>query len=109
MTVPSLPLLVRTVGANIIYNLEEVARSTADGVPGSGIKNVSCCPLQWKLIVSEVKQVMRHPSIVAWYIADEPDSGRVPDADRVAVVAKVRQLVHANDAQQRPTVACFDT
>jgi len=97
------------VGANVVYNLESIARSTADGVPGSGIRNVSCCPLQWKLIASEVREVMRHPSIVAWYIADEPDSGRVPDVDRVAVVAKVRDVVHATDTRQRPTMACFDT
>eukprot|EP01047_Picozoa_sp_COSAG01_P012418 COSAG01_NODE_560_length_15462_cov_18.361192_3_plen_642_part_00 len=97
------------VGVNVIYNLESIARATADGVPGSGLRNASCCPLQWKLIASEVREVMHHPSIVAWYIADEPDSGRVPDADRVAVVAKVRQVVRANDAKQRPTVACFDT
>jgi len=52
---------------------------------------------------------MHHPCIVAWYIADEPDSGRVPDADRVAVMHKVKDIVGKTDTKRRPTAACFDT
>ena len=42
------------------------ARTTGDGVRGSGIRNASCCPEQFALIAAEVQRVTRHPSIVAW-------------------------------------------
>ena len=66
---------------------------TGDGRRGSGIRNVSCCPQQFELIEAEVREMMNHSSIVAWYVSDEPDSGLLPDEDRVAVVAKVRDII----------------
>ena len=53
---------VRGVGALV------QARTTGDGVRGSGIRNASCCPEQFALIAAEVQRVTRHPSIVAWYL-----------------------------------------
>ena len=102
------------VGASVLYDLSQLARPSA-GYPNPGaigIPNATCCADIFALIRAEVAAVARHPSIVGWYIADEPDGGMVKgQAERVAVMAKVRALVREADAAAgpRPTVACLSS
>ena len=56
----------------------------------------------------QIEAVKHHPSIVGWYIADEPDgtTGTPSQWDeRVAVMTKVTVTIHKHD--DRPTVACL--
>eukprot|EP01048_Picozoa_sp_COSAG05_P031332 COSAG05_NODE_11385_length_516_cov_0.661871_1_plen_139_part_00 len=64
--------------------------------------------LGWCRLLAQIEAVKHHPSIVGWYIADEPDgtTGTPSQWDeRVAVMTKVTVTIHKHD--DRPTVACL--
>ena len=101
------------VGTSVLYDLSSLARPTAGYTnPSShGIENVTSCDKCFALIEAEVEAVKGHPSIVGWYIADEPDGTTGTPAqwdERIAVMTKVSGIIHKVDAiAARPTVACL--
>ena len=75
------------LGMKVHYNLLSVS---GGGGVASQIEGLT--PEEKKeLLLSEIKRFMDHPALLAWYIADEPNSFRIPPSQLEAIYNTVRE------------------
>eukprot|EP01052_Picozoa_sp_SAG31_P031923 SAG31_NODE_3442_length_4265_cov_3.475516_1_plen_1132_part_00 len=94
------------VGTSVFLDVSHLVRAIWRNENGTG------CEELWSELQATARLAAMHRSVVAWYLADEPDNGS--DGVRVAVVQKAASSLRQVDSaatgrQSRPILICLDT